>query len=116
MTDQQYIDLIKKITHSDAVYKYFDMSVLTYNTPQYINVIDRCFAYMFTNIGDTTATVNQMVVFPSATPATILGDSRTVMAHKFDLYAGKQLKLSFNLPIGAAPLIEIVQLYYVDNK
>lgn len=91
----------------------YNIAVGTYNSSQVVPLVDNCIGYMFTNLGDTIATVNEMIVFPSATPATALGDSRTIMAHKGDIFKG-QLKLSIRQPINAAPLVEIVQLSYVD--
>jgi hypothetical protein len=91
----------------------YDMTVQVYNQNTYIPVAHKCFAFMFTNVGDTTATVKGMLIFPSATPATALGDSRSISGHKLDLYKGT-MDLSFRAPVGAAPAVEIVQLYYVD--
>jgi hypothetical protein len=91
----------------------YDMTVQIYNLNTYIPVARKCFAFMFTNVGDTIATVKGMVIFPSATPATALGDSRSISAHKLDIYKGT-MDLSFRAPVGAAPGVEIVQLYYVD--
>lgn len=88
----------------------WDKSVQTYSTNQYIPIERGCFAIMFTNIGAVTARVGGMVIFPSATPGTALGDSRTLAAHLMDIYKGN-LDLSF--VAGAGGLVEIVQLYYV---
>lgn len=91
----------------------FDMTVQVYSGNTYIPVARKCFAFMFTNVGDTTATVKGMVIFPSATPTTALGDSRSISGHKLDIYKGT-MDLSFRTPLGVAPAVEIVQLYYVD--
>lgn len=91
----------------------YDMIVQVYSENFYIPVARKCFAYMFTNVGDTPATLKGMIVFPSATPATALGDSRSISGHKLDIYTGT-MDLSFRPPIGAAPAVEVVQLYYVD--
>jgi hypothetical protein len=93
----------------------YDMTVQVYNENSYITVAPNCFAFMFTNVGDTTATVKGMVIFPSATPATVLGDSRSISGHKLDVYTGT-MDLSFRPPLGVAPAVEVVQLYYVDLK
>ncbi len=69
---------------------------------------------MFTNIGDTIARVNGIVIFPSATPLTALGDSRSVGGHLMDLYMGN-ITLAFNTPVGATPLVEVIQLFYVST-
>lgn len=89
----------------------WNISVQTYSRAGQINVVDNCFAFMFTNIGDTIAFVNEMVIFPSATPATALGDSRSISGHWMDLYKG-YMTLKFQAPLGATPLVEIVQLFY----
>jgi len=91
----------------------YDMTVQVYSTNMYIPVVRKCFAFMFTNVGDTPATVKGMIIFPSATPLTALGDSRTIAAHKLDVYTGT-MDLSFRPPIGVQQAVEIVQLYYVD--
>lgn len=88
----------------------YNMSVATYNQSQLIPLVENCFAFMFTNLGDSIATINGMVIFPSATPATALGDSRSVSGHLMDLYKGN-ITLTI-LPGGVAPLVEVVQLYY----
>jgi hypothetical protein len=93
--------------------KQWDMIVQIYSVNTYIPVAHKCCAFMFTNVGDTPATVKGMIVFPSATPATALGDSRSIAAHKLDIYAGT-MDLSFRAPIGTQQAVEIVQLYYVE--
>jgi len=90
----------------------YNMTVQVYSQNQSVPVAKNCFAFMFTNVGDTTATVEGMVIFPSATPLTALGDSRTIAAHEYDIYSGN-ITLSFRGVIGPAPGVEIVQLYYV---
>lgn len=90
------------------------MSVVTYAEAARIPVIENCFAFMFTNIGDTTARVNGMVIFPSSTPGTVLGDSRSISGHEGDLYKG-YITLAFDAG-GAAPLVELTQLFYVYPK
>lgn len=90
----------------------WNMTVNTYNKSGTIIVQDGCFAFMVTNIGDTIARLNGMVIFPSTAPASVLGDSRSIGGHLLDLYKGNIL-LQFNNPAGAAPLVEIVQLFYL---
>lgn len=90
----------------------YNMTVQVYTQNERVPVSRNCFAFMFTNVGDTTATVSGMVIFPSATPLTALGDSRTIAAHELDIYTG-EITLSFRPVIGVLPGVEIVQLYYV---
>jgi hypothetical protein len=89
----------------------YNMTVQVYTDNAYVPVARDCFAFMVTNVGDTTATVNGMVLFPSATPLTALGDSRTIAAHELDVYTGN-ITLSFRPVVGPAPGVEVVQLYY----
>ena len=96
----------------NSITRAYNITVQIYSENAYIPVSKGCFAYMFTNVGDTAATVNGMVVFPSATPATVLGDSRTIAAHELEVYTGN-MTLSFIAPVGVAPAIEVVQLFYV---
>lgn len=90
----------------------WNKSVNTYSTPQQIIVVPNCYAFMFTNIGDTIAFVDGMRIFPNTNPATGLGDSRSLSGHKLDLYKGT-INLAFDvIAPGVAPLVEIVQLFY----
>lgn len=90
----------------------YNMTVQIYTENTYIPPARKCFAFMFTNVGDTIATIQGMVIFPSATPLTALGDSRTISGHWGNIYTGK-MDLSFRLPLGATPAVEVVQLYYI---
>lgn len=90
------------------------MSTGLYSKAGTIPVQDGCFAFMFTNVGDTTAYVNGMVVYPSSTPTTALGDSRSISAHVTDLYMGN-INLRFS-GAGTNPQIEIVQLFYITSN
>lgn len=93
----------------------WNMSVNLYNQSQQVVRVDNCFGFMFTNVGDVIAAVNGMRIFPNANPATGLGDSRGVSGHWLDLYAGI-INLSFQNPtLGVAPLVEIVQFFYVPG-
>lgn len=93
----------------------WDMSVDFYTIGGDVIIEQDCFAFMFTNIGDTIGTVKDMVVFPSATPATALGDTRVVGAHNLNIFKG-QVQIKFLPPLGANPKIEIVQLFYVGGE
>jgi len=94
-------------------YRAYNMAVDLYNQSGRITVVDECFAFMFTNVGDTYAEVNGMRIFPSATPLISLGDSRSISGHLMDLFKGT-IVLSFT-PGGANPLVEIVQMFYVSS-
>lgn len=104
---------LQKLSANVQHARVWDMSVLTYSTSKRIDRIENCFAFQFTNVGDTVAYVNGMVIYPSATPGSAIGDSRSLSGHLLDLYGG-QITLAI-APGGAAPLIEIVQLYYANQ-
>lgn len=93
----------------------YNTTTQVYTENAYVPVAKGCFAFMVTNVGDTTADINGMVLFPSATPLTDLGDSRTISGHEGDLYTGN-ITLSFRAPLGATPALEVVQLYYIESN
>lgn len=95
-------------------FRKWNKTVSFYTGSQNIIVVPKCFAFMFTNVGDTVASVEQMVIFPAANPATNLGDSRSLSGHVLDLYAGT-IQLRFATPANANPRVEIVQQFYVDE-
>ena len=92
----------------------WNMSATTYTQSSQIPVVEGCFAIMFTNVGDTAANVNGIVIFPSATPLTALGDSRSIGGHYMGLYKGS-ITLTIQAPVNAAPLVEIIQLFYIKE-
>lgn len=93
----------------------YNITTNIYNAGADVIVEQGCNGYMFTNIGDTIAEVNGMVIFPSATPATALGDSRSVGGNRDEIYKGV-IRVRFQAPIGAAPAVEVVQKIYMDKK
>jgi hypothetical protein len=81
----------------------------------YVNRVQGCFAYMFTNLGDVPVTVNDMIVYPTSAPPA-LGDSRSISGHIEDIYKGS-FKVSFESPTaGVNPVLELVQLFYTDKE
>ncbi len=100
---------------NNQVGRMYNHSVNIYNKSENVLVVKGCFAYMFTNIGDVIARVNGMVIFPSSTPATSLGDSRSVSGHLLDIYKGN-MTLAFDAnTLGVNPQVEIVQLFYLGD-
>lgn len=95
--------------------RYYDINTQNYYKPQRVKRSERCMGFMFTNVGDVTAYVNGMVIYPNATPNS-LGDSRTIMGHEGEEYKGP-INLSFDsASAGTAPNVEIVQMFYVDSN
>lgn len=92
----------------------YNMTVQTLSRSQQVTIQAGCFAFMFTNRGDAIANVNGIVINPSPTPATALGESRSISGHDGDIYRGP-ITLTI-APGGAAPLVEIIQLFYTDYQ
>jgi hypothetical protein len=86
-----------------------------YTEPQNVIIEENCFGFMFTNIGDVKAWVSGKVINPSATPATSIGDSRSIMAHRDDIFKGNLTLMFDPATSGTNPQVEIVQLYYAVN-
>lgn len=91
----------------------WNISVLTYSVGDSITVLPNCFAVMARNRGDDTAFVNDLVIFPSATPATAIGDAVSFAGNWLDLFCGN-INLKF-AGVGGAPLVEITQLFYHNS-
>jgi hypothetical protein len=109
--DQPHIArFIDEVRNAMRVPRGWNMDVMIYTQSGNIPVTKNCFAFMFTNVGDSIGYINGMVIYPSATPGTSLGDSRTVSGHLLDIYKGTMnLKIA---PVLLTPAIEVVQLYY----
>jgi hypothetical protein len=92
----------------------FNIAVNVYDQTQqgFIAVIPKCNAVIVTNLGDTIATINGAILFPSATPATDAGDSLAFGGNEGDVYSGN-LKLAFAFPVGANPQVQIIQQFYI---
>jgi len=59
--------------------------------------------------------VNGERLFPSATPATVVGDSVSWSDPKGRFYKG-EIKIAFLAPVGAAPNMILTQLFYENEK
>ncbi len=92
----------------------YNMAVQTETASKQLIVQRGCFAVMFTNRGDAIANINGIVINPSPTPLTVLGDSRSISGHRNDILKGN-LTLTI-VPGTAAPLVEIIQLFYTDYQ
>lgn len=114
-TKAKSIELIELANSAGAkqIARAYNMDVQIYQESKSITVQKNCAAFQFTNVGDTVAFVNGMVIFPSATPTTAIGDSRSIGLHVLDLYKGN-IVLGFQQPLGVNPSVEVVQLYYSE--
>lgn len=94
-------------------HRYYNNIVNIYTASKNVEVDRKCIRYQFTNVGDTIATVNGMIIYPGV-PGTSLGDSRSISGFENDLYRGN-IEVSFIVPIGVAPAVEIVQIVLMTN-
>lgn len=92
----------------------YNISVEIVTEAKEVTRVRNCNGIMFTNVGDTIAFVNGMVIFPSATPTTDLGDSRSIGGNEGELYTGN-ITLVFAQPLGVTPRVEIVQKFYIKD-
>lgn len=90
----------------------FNYNTRVYTTSGRVPVAENCNCITFTNTGDTTVTIDDMVLYPG-TPGSILGDSRSIGGNEGEILAKKDVVVSFSVPAGALPAVEITQKYYV---
>lgn len=90
----------------------FNLVSNDYITSQKVKVQLGCNAITYTNLGDTIVTVNNITLFPSATPATVAGDSISIGGNLGEIYKG-DINVKFLLPLGAAPRLQIIQKFYI---
>jgi hypothetical protein len=79
-------------------------------------LLDKCCnGFTAVNIGDTIATVAQIPIKPPLLP-TLSGESTGVQGNADEIFLGTNgvIPITFNLPVGANPLIMIIEKYYVD--
>jgi len=91
----------------------FDTVTQLITQSKQIDVYPDCNAISFTNIGDTQVKVDEVVLNPSTTPATVLGDSYTVAGHQNEVYNKKSVQVIFVQPVGANPVLQVIQKFYV---
>jgi len=89
----------------------YNMTVNSYDSSQFVNVVKGCNSFTVINTGDTMVSVNGIPLFPSPTPATDAGDSVEIKGNELDIYQGN-IKLEFAFPLGAAPSCVIIQQFY----
>jgi len=93
------------------VYYKYNFSVAAYNSTQRVNVDPNCNGFTVTNTGDTIVRINDLILYPGV-PGTSLGDSRTFGGNFGERYVG-DIRIQFDQPLGANPLVEVIQKFYV---
>lgn len=88
----------------------YNIAVNNYNSSQMIEIVDNCNSYTVTNLGDSTATVGGMVLFPG-TIGSVIGDSRTVGGNLGEIISEKRLPVSFTG--GTTNNLEVIQKFYI---
>lgn len=92
----------------------WNITVLTYNTSQNVPRSRNSNGYVATNLGTCIVRVNGQTLFPSATPATSAGDSVSMIGNVGEVFKGN-IDIAFITPVGAAPLLEIVEKFYIRD-
>ena len=91
---------------------FFNVVTNQINISQKVKVEKGCNSFQVTNLGTSVIRVNKITLFPSATPATVAGDSITFGGNLGEIYKG-DINITFVLPVGATPLAEISQKFYI---
>lgn len=90
---------------------FYNIDVKTYNRSGDIILARPVNGWTATNLGDTIAEINGIQLLPGV-PGTSRGDSITIGGNYGEEYIGP-IRLAFANPAGAAPLVEIIQKFYV---
>ena len=104
---QSVEEIIKKLF--DALR--YNITVNRYTVTTKVPVERGCNGFQVTNLGTSVITVNGITLFPSATPATVAGDSIIIGGNVFETYKG-DLTVVVVLPAGATPLFEVLQKFH----
>lgn len=91
----------------------FNVSTVQTTISKNIPVERGCNSVQVTNLGTCVVDFNGITLFPSATPATVAGDSISFGGNLGETYKG-DITITMMLPLGAAPLVEITQKYYIN--
>jgi len=98
----------------DQYFGPYDWNIVVnrYSESKQLIVEKGCNSITITNLGDVIVRFNNLTLFPSATPATVAGDSISLGGNLGEIYTG-DMNLQFVLPTaGTAPLVEIIQKFY----
>lgn len=87
----------------------YNTTVTIENESGFVDVVENCNGFTFTNVGDDIARVNGMIIHPGVINVS-LGDSRSIGGNKDEIYKGN-IKLAFN-GVGLNPAVEFVQKFY----
>lgn len=102
-------ELLAEVVQSGRAW---NMTVEIVTQAKQLDVQKNCFSFMFTNLGNTQAFLNDIVVFPSAGFPNALGDSRSISGHVLDIYKGN---MTVKFGAGATPRLEVIQLFYLEK-
>jgi hypothetical protein len=95
-------------------YQKYNISTVNYNSGGVITRDTPMNGFTVTNIGDTAAMVNGMLIGPAIPPA-VVGDSISIGGNENEQFVG-HLTLSFVIPLGANPLVEVVQKFFITQS
>lgn len=93
----------------------YNVSVSRYTKATSVQRMELCNAVQVNVIGDTNVLFDGKLLFASATPLTDQGDSLTIGGNEGEIYYGN-IDIAFVTPLGANPLVEVIQKYYIQIK
>lgn len=93
----------------------YDYSTQVYTQSGNPKRVRNCNSFTARNLGDTPVLINDIILFPSSTPATAAGDSATFGGNDDEIFVGK-ISIAFVQPVGVNPRIEITQKYFIFDK
>lgn len=91
----------------------YNLTFTPYRAGGNVEVDDRCNGFTVVNLGDDTALINGVPLFPSATPLTAIGDVLSIGGNEGELYKGV-ISLSF-AGVGVAPQVMVIQKFFIKD-
>lgn len=95
-------------------HKCYNITVQSTTISGRIKVTEKCNGFVVVNKGDTAVTVNNFPLkpYPAGHPE-VSGESYGVSGNADEEYKGN-IDISFSTPLGANPLVVVVQKYFID--
>lgn len=91
----------------------YNVMPMTYSADGEVHPDLNCNGFTIRNLGDTIVNVSGITVFPALVVGTP-GESVSIGGNLGEIFIGR-LTIKFQAPIGANPLVEIIQKYYTPN-
>lgn len=95
--------------------KFYNLASQTFTRSQTFIQDRLCNGFTVLNNGDTICFINDVPLFPSATPLTVAGDSISIGGNENELYKGN-ITIKFQQPLGATPSVVLIQKFFVEKE